>query len=436
MSGPLRANKKVFFLGPGTCGWPLQDFLKSIWEKNMSLKKAKKIVLAYSGGLDTSVILKWLKNEYKAEIIAYCADVGQADELGGLEEKAKNTGASKIYIEDLKDEFVKDYVFPALQAHAVYERRYMLGTSLARPVIAKRQVEIALKEGADAVAHGATGKGNDQVRFELAFKSLAPQLTVIAPWREWSFTSRTELIDYAKANGIPVPVTKTKPYSSDRNLLHISYEGGVLEDPFFEPNEDMFILTKPIDKTPDKPLYLEVTFSEGIPTAVDGKKMSPVELLSFLNKCAGEHGVGRVDIVENRLVGIKSRGVYETPGGTVLYLAHLDLEAMVLDKDTMHFKEFVAQKFAELAYNGLWFHPLREALQAFISYTQKSVNGTVRVKLWKGNCIITGRKAERSLYNPDLATFEKDSIYNQFDAEGFINLFGLQSKMLGLLKKK
>lgn len=402
----------------------------------MPMKKAKKIVLAYSGGLDTSIILKWLKQEYKAEIIAYCADVGQAEELSGLEEKAKRTGATKIYIEDLRDEFVKDYVFPAIQAHAVYEGRYLLGTSLARPVIGKRQVEIALKEGADAVAHGATGKGNDQVRFELAFKSLAPELTIIAPWREWSFKSRTDLIDFAKANEIPVPVTKAKPYSSDRNLLHISYEGGVLEDTSYEAHEDMFILTKSPEQAPDKPAYVEITFRKGIPVALDGKELSPVQLMETLNKMAGEHGVGRVDIVENRLVGIKSRGVYETPAGTVLQLAHMDLEALVLDKDTMHFKEIVALKFAELIYNGLWFYPLREALQEFINYTQRHVDGVVRMKLYKGSCSVAGRKAERSLYNPELATFEKDSIYNQFDAEGFINLFGLQSKILGMLDKK
>ncbi len=399
-------------------------------------KQAKKIVLAYSGGLDTSIILKWLKQEYKAEIIAYCADVGQAEELTGLEEKAKRTGASKIYIEDLREEFVKDYVFPAIQAHAVYEGRYLLGTSLARPVIGKRQVEIALKEGADAVAHGATGKGNDQVRFEMAFKSLAPELTIIAPWREWNFKSRTELIDYAKANDIPVPVTKAKPYSSDRNLLHISYEGGVLEDPFYEAHEDMFILTKSPENAPNKPTYVEIAFRKGVPVALDGKEYGPVALMETLNKIAGENGVGRVDIVENRLVGIKSRGVYETPAGTVLQLAHMDLEALVLDKDTMHFKEVVALKYAELAYNGLWYYPLREALQAFIDYTQKNVNGVVRMKLYKGVCSVAGRKAEMSLYNPELATFEKDSIYNQFDAEGFINLFGLQSKILGMLKKK
>jgi argininosuccinate synthase len=399
-------------------------------------QKAKKIVLAYSGGLDTSIILKWLKNEYNAEIIAYCADVGQAEELDHLEAKAKKTGASKVRIEDLKEDFVQNYVFPAIQANAVYERRYLLGTSLARPVIAKRQVEIALEEGADAVAHGSTGKGNDQVRFEMAFKALAPELTIIAPWRDWTFKSRTELIEYAKANDIPVPVTKEKPYSSDRNILHISYEGGVLEDPSFEPKEEMFLLTRSVRETPADPTYLEITFQRGVPVAVNSQKMNPVKLMDFLNKVAGANGVGRADIVENRLVGIKSRGVYETPAGTVLHAAHLDLEAMVLDKETAHFKEFVSQRYAELVYNGQWFTPLREALQRFIDVTQTVVNGTVRVKLWKGNCIVVGRKAERSLYNPDLATFEKDEIYNQKDAEGFINLFGLQTKVLSMLKKK
>ena len=399
-------------------------------------QKAKKIVLAYSGGLDTSIILKWLKNEYNAEIIAYCADVGQAEELDNLEDKARKTGASKIYIEDLKEDFVQNYVFPAIQANAVYENRYLLGTSLARPVIAKRQVEIALKEGADAVAHGATGKGNDQVRFEMAFKALAPELTIIAPWREWNFKSRTDLVEYAKANDIPVPVTKEKPYSSDRNILHISYEGGVLEDPFFEPKEDMFLLTRCVRDTPADPTYLEIAFQRGVPVAVNSQKMNAVTLMDFLNKVAGANGVGRIDIVENRLVGIKSRGVYETPAGTILHLAHLDLETMVLDKETMHFKETVSLKYAELIYNGQWFTPLREALQRFIDFTQTGVNGTVRVKLWKGNCIVVGRKAEKSLYNPELATFEKDEIYNQKDAEGFINLFGLQTKVLSMLKKK
>ena len=402
----------------------------------MALKKAKKVVLAYSGGLDTSIILKWLKNEYQAEVIAYAADVGQGEELDPLEEKAKQTGASKIYIEDLKEEFVRDYVFPAIQANAIYENRYLLGTSLARPIIAKRHIEIALKENADAVAHGATGKGNDQVRFELGFKALAPDITIIAPWREWDFKSRTELIDYAKANGIDVPVTKEKPYSSDRNLLHISYEGGVLEDANYEPDKDMFLLTKSIEDTPNTPTYLEIRFEQGIPVAINGKKMGPVELLSYLNKVAGENGVGRIDIVENRLVGIKSRGVYETPGGTVLYMAHLDLETMVLDKDTMHFKNIISEKYSELVYNGLWFYPLRESLQKFIDHTQINVNGTVQVKLYKGNCIIAGRQADKSLYSPELATFEKDDVYNQFDAEGFINLFGLQTKMIAKINQK
>lgn len=398
-------------------------------------KKIKKIVLAYSGGLDTSIILKWLKNEYGAEVIAYAADVGQAEELDGLKEKALKTGASKIYIEDLREEFVSDYVYPALQANAVYESRYLLGTSLARPLIAKRQVEIALKEGADAVAHGATGKGNDQVRFELTFKALAPEMKIIAPWRHWSFESRTDLMDYARQNGIEVPVSKDKPYSMDRNLLHISYEGGVLEDPFFEPKEDMFILTRAAEQAPDQPAYVEIAFQNGSPTALNGQEKGPITLMEELNTLAGLHGVGRIDIVENRLVGIKSRGVYETPAGTVLRLAHLDLESMVLDRETMHFKEEAGIRYSELVYNGLWFHPLRESLQAFINETQKVVNGTVRMKLFKGQCTVAGRKAHQPLYDPEVATFEKGADYDHHDAEGFINLYGLQTRLLGMRKK-
>jgi len=396
----------------------------------------KKIVLAYSGGLDTSVILKWLKNTYDAEIIAFCADVGQGEELNLLEEKALKTGASKVYIEDLREDFVRNYVFPAIQAGAIYEDRYLLGTSLARPVIAKKQVEIAIAENADAVAHGATGKGNDQVRFEMAFMTLAPHLKIIAPWRIWPFRSRKELIEYAQKNNIPVTVTKEKPYSSDRNLLHISYEGGVLEDPFFEPKEDMFILTKSIKETPEDPTYLEIYFQRGIPVMVNGQRMQPVELLSFLNKVGGENGVGRVDMVENRLVGIKSRGVYETPGGTILFLAHQDLESITLDKDTIHFKQIVSREYAKLVYNGLWFSPLREALQRFVDQTQINVTGTVRIKLLKGNCTIVGRKSEKSLYEPSLATFEEDTVYNQKDAEGFIKLFGLQMKTIASINRK
>lgn len=388
-----------------------------------------KVVLAYSGGLDTSIILKWLKETYDAEVIAYCADVGLDEETDGLEEKALKTGASKVYIEDLREEFVKDYIYPAVKANALYESKYLLGTSLARPVIAKRQVEIALKEGADAVAHGATGKGNDQVRFEAAFKALAPQLKIIAPWRIWDMNSREILIDYAKKHGIPIPVSKEKPYSSDRNLLHISFEGGVLEDPYFEPLEDMFILTTSPEEAPDKAEYVEIDFDKGTPTAVNGEKLSPMNLLKTLNKIAGRNGVGRVDIVENRLVGMKSRGVYETPGGTLLWEAHRALETLCVERQTMHYKALISEKYAELVYNGLWFSPLKDALDAFVESTQKYVSGRVRLKLYKGSLSVVGRQSEHSLYNEDLATFEADEVYNQKDAEGFINLFTLPAKV-------
>jgi len=396
----------------------------------------KKVVLAYSGGLDTSIMIKWLQDNYGCEVVAYAADVGQAEELTGLKAKALKTGASKIYIEDLKNEFASDFVFPMIKSGAVYENQYLLGTSIARPLIAKRQVEIALKEKADAVAHGATGKGNDQVRFELTFKALAPELRIIAPWREWELGGREEEIKYAAQHGIPVPVTRKKPYSSDRNLWHISYEGGVLEDPWFEPKEEMFLLSVSPEKAPNKPEYVEIEFKAGEPVAVNGKRLSPVKLIEELNRLAGRHGVGRVDIVENRLVGIKSRGVYETPGGTALYAAHQALETLTLDRDTMHFKQQVAQKYAELVYYGQWFTPLKAALDAFIDKTQVNVTGTVRLKLYKGSCTVVGRKAPKSLYRPDLATFEKESIYNQQDAEGFINLFGLPVKVAALLKKE
>ena len=395
----------------------------------------KKVVLAYSGGLDTSIMIKWLKDNYGCEVIAYAADVGQAEELTGLKAKAIKTGASKIYIEDLKQEFAEDFILPMLKAGAVYEGQYLLGTSVARPLIAKRQVEIALKEKADAVAHGATGKGNDQVRFELTFMALAPELKIIAPWREWELGGREEEIDYAKTHGIPIPVSKKKPYSSDRNLWHISYEGGVLEDPWFEPKEDMFLLTTQPEKAPNKPEYVEITFESGKPIAVSGKRLTLVKLIQELNRLAGKHGVGRVDIVENRLVGIKSRGVYETPGGTVLYAAHQALESITLDRDTAHFKQLVSHKYAELVYNGQWFTPLKESLDAFINRTQVNVTGVVRLKLFKGSCSVVGRKSDRSLYRPDLASFEKEAVYNQQDAEGFINLFGLPLKVAALLKK-
>jgi len=400
------------------------------------MKQINKIVLAYSGGLDTSIMIKWLKDKYNCEVVAYAADVGQAEELSGLKQKALKTGASKIYIEDLREEFAKEYIFRMLKAGAVYEEQYLLGTSIARPLIAKRQVEIAKKEKADAVAHGATGKGNDQVRFELAFMSLAPELEIIAPWREWDLKSRTEEIEYARRHKIPITITKQKPYSMDRNLWHISYEGGVLENPYNEAKDDMFILTTSPEKAPNKPAYVEIGFEQGCPVSLNGKKLSPVKLIEQLNQTAGRNGVGRVDIVENRLVGIKSRGVYETPAGTVLLAAHRALETITLDRDTFHYKQLVSVKYAELIYNGQWFCPLRESLDAFVDKTQKKVTGTVRVKLYKGNCAVVGRKSPYSLYSADLATFEEDEVYDQKDAEGFIKLFGLQMKGMGKASKK
>lgn len=400
------------------------------------MKKYNKVVLAYSGGLDTSIIIPWLKENYGCEVIAMAADVGQKEELENLEEKALKTGASKFYLKDVVEEFVTDYIYPTLKAGAIYEGKYLLGTSMARPLIGKCLVEVARAEGADAIAHGCTGKGNDQVRFELAVKALAPDLAIIAPWREWDLKSREDEIEYALKRGIPIPVTKEKPYSMDRNIWHISYEGGVLEDPYYEPDEDMFLLTVAPEKAPDKPTYVEITFEKGIPTQIDGKDYDPVALIDKLNEIAGANGVGRVDIVENRLVGMKSRGVYETPGGTLLYLAHRELEALTLDRDTMRFKELVAQRYAELVYYGVWFAPIREALDAFVDKTQEHVTGTVRLKLYKGNCNIAGRKAERSLYREDLATFGADEVYNQKDAEGFINLFGLPLLVQGLLNQE
>ncbi len=394
-------------------------------------KKINKVVLAYSGGLDTSIMIKWLKDNYGCEVVAFAANVGQAEELKGLKEKAIKTGASKIYIEDLREEFAKDYIFKMLKAGAVYEADYLMGTSIARPLIAKKHVEIALKEKADAVAHGATGKGNDQVRFELTFMALAPQLKIIAPWREWEFKSRTDEIDYAKKHSIPITVSKSKPYSMDRNLWHISYEGGILEDPYNEPKDDMFILTVSPEKAPNRPSYVEINFVKGEPVSINGIKLSPAKLIEQLNIIAGRNGVGRIDIVENRLVGIKSRGVYETPAGTVLYAAHRAIETLVLDKETLHYKELLSKKYAEIVYNGQWFSPLREALDAFIDKSQKSVTGTARIKLYKGNCTVIGRKSAFSMYDQDLATFEEDAVYDQKDAEGFIKLFGLQMKGAG-----
>ena len=409
------------------------NYYRLLLRYSMSIKK---VVLAYSGGLDTSVIVKWLLETYKCEVICFAADVGQEEELNGLEQKAINTGASKCYIEDLKEEFVRDFIFPCIKANAIYENRYLLGTSIARPVIAKKQVQIALQEGADAVCHGATGKGNDQVRFELTFKALAPQLKIIAPWREWNLTSRSSLFDYAAKHNIPVPVTKDKPYSMDRNMLHISYEGGILEDPWREPDESMFLLTQSPEKAPNKPTYIEIDFEQGTPAGIDGKRLDPVTLMKTLNNIAGENGVGRIDIVENRLVGIKSRGVYETPGGTILHIAHRDLEAITLDRDTQHLKDRLAIEYAELVYNGLWFTKRREALDAFINETQKNVTGTVKVKLFKGTCMAVGRKSPVTLYEPDIATFDESALYDHRDATGFINLFGLQTKISALLNLK
>ncbi|MFA5097077.1 MAG: argininosuccinate synthase [Candidatus Margulisiibacteriota bacterium] len=390
--------------------------------------KINKVVLAYSGGLDTSIMIKWLKDNYGCEVVCFAADVGQAEELKGLKQKALKTGASKIYIEDLRSEFASEYIFKMLKAGAVYEGEYLMGTSIARPLIAKKQVEIAKKEKAEAVVHGATGKGNDQVRFELTFMALAPELRIIAPWREWELKSREEELQYAKDNGIPLKFAKGKPYSMDRNLWHISYEGGILEDPYNEPDEGMFILTASPEKAPNRPSYVEIGFSKGEPVSVNGKKMAPAALIEHLNRIGGCNGIGRVDIVENRLVGIKSRGVYETPGGTILYAAHRALESITLDKETSHYKEIVSKKYAELVYNGQWFCPLKKALDAFVEKTQQRVTGTVRLKLYKGSCSVAGRKSPYSLYKKDLATFEEDKIYDQKDAEGFIKLFGLQMR--------
>ena len=389
----------------------------------------KKIVLAYSGGLDTSVAIKWLKEKYRAKIIAFCADLGQGEDLEEVKKKAIKTGASKVYVEDLREVFVKDYIFPMLRANAVYEGSYLLGTAIARPLIAKKQIEIAQKENAEAVAHGATGKGNDQVRFELTYYALKPDIKVIAPWREWPFDSRKSLIDYSEKHRIPVTATKEKPYSLDRNLLHISYEGGILEDPWSEPPADMYTMITPPEKAPDKPLYIEISYEKGNPVAINNKRFSPGKLLYILNALAGENGIGRVDIVENRYVGIKSRGVYETPGGTVLHPAHRAIESLTLDREVMHLKDSLITRYAELVYYGYWFSPERLALQHMIDDIQKDVTGTARLKLYKGNCYVAGRKSPRSLYNPELATFEKEAVYNQKDAEGFIKINALRLKL-------
>jgi argininosuccinate synthase len=394
----------------------------------------KKVVVAYSGGLDTSVILRWVKEKYQCEVIACAVDVGQASETKGIKHKALTTGASKAYLIDARKEFVTEYLWPTLQAEAIYEGKYLLGTSIARPVIAKKVVEIAQKEGADAVCHGATGKGNDQVRFELTFKALMPQVKVIAPWREWDMKSREDEIDYAVQHGIPVPVTKAKPYSSDRNLWHMSFEGGILENPDNPPRADMFVLTKDPLKAPNKPEIVTIDFEKGIPKRINGRALDPVRLVETANILGGRHGIGRVDMVENRLVGMKSRGVYEAPGATLLYAAHRELESLVLDRDTLHAKLVLAPKLAEMIYNGLWFTPLREAISAFVTETQKRVSGRVRLKLYKGSVIVDGRTSPHSLYWEDLATFGADTVYDQRDAEGFINLYGLPIKVQALLQ--
>lgn len=402
----------------------------------MKKEDIKKVVLAYSGGLDTSVIIPWLKENYNnCEVIAVTADLGQGDKLDPVHDKALKSGASKCYILDLKEEFIADYVWPVVKAGAVYEKKYLLGTSFARPLIAKRLVEIAEKEGADAVAHGATGKGNDQVRFELSVKALAPQLAIIAPWREWSIRSREDAIDFAEAHNIPIPVTKEHDYSMDRNMWHLSHEGSDLEDPWNAPKDALFIVTNTPETAPDKAEYVELEFEQGVPVAVNGKKMSPATIVENLNEIGIRNGVGICDMVENRLVGMKSRGVYETPGGSIIYYAHNELENLCLDRATMSYKQMVGIKYSELVYDGMWFSPLREALAAFVDETQKTVTGTVRLKLYKGNIISAGAKSPYSLYSQEYVTFGADEVYNQADASGFINLFGLPLTVRALMKQ-
>jgi len=397
--------------------------------------KPAKVVLAYSGGLDTSVILRWLIETYGCEVVAYCADLGQGEELIPVRDKALRTGAASVHIVDLREEFVRDFVFPMLRANAVYEGGYLLGTSIARPLIARAQVEVALKEGADAVAHGATGKGNDQVRFELTYAALAPQLRVIAPWREWNLDSRSALLDFARRHDIPVPVTADRPYSTDRNLFHISYEGVILEDPWVEPPAKMFLLTRSPEDAPDAAEAVEVDFEAGNPVAVDGQRLDPVALLTRLNGLGGAHGIGRVDMVENRVVGMKSRGVYETPGGTILHVARRALEALTLDREVLHLRDSLVSRYAEMIYYGFWFSPERQALQGFMDDCQRDVSGTVRVKLYKGSVTVAGRRSPRSLYRTDFATFEADQVYRQHDAEGFISLNALRLKIRALRER-
>lgn len=395
-----------------------------------------KVLLAYSGGLDTSVIIPWLKENYDCEVVCMAADVGQGEELEPLNEKAIASGASKIYIEDLTQEYITDFIYPTLKAGAIYEDKYLLGTSHARPIIAKRLVEIAKKENCDAICHGATGKGNDQVRFELTIKALAPHMKIIAPWRIWDIKSREDAIAYLEERNLPLPVSKKKPYSMDRNIWHLSHEGSDLEDPWNEPKKDLLMICKNPEDAPDEPTYVEIDFEKGIPVAIGGKKIAPIELLKKLNELGAANGVGIDDMVENRLVGMKSRGVYETPGGTILYEAHRALESITLERDTMHYKAGIALKFADLVYNGQWFAPLREALSAFVDSTQQTVTGTVRVKLYKGNCSTVGIKSDYSLYSEEFATFGEDDVYNHQDAEGFINLFGLPLKVKALMDEQ
>ncbi len=399
------------------------------------MSAVKKVVLAYSGGLDTSVIIQWLKENYQCEVVAFVADLGQGEEVAPVKEKAIKTGASKCYVEDLREEFAKDFIFPMLRANAIYEGLYLLGTSIARPLIAKKQMEVLAKENADAIAHGATGKGNDQVRFELTAFAMKPDVKIIAPWREWTFKSRTDLIEYAEKHGIPVPVTKEKPYSSDRNLMHISFEGGILEDPWSEPPESMFVLSVSPEKAPDKATYIEIEYDKGNPVGIDGKKYSPAALIEKLNEIAGANGIGRVDVVENRFVGMKSRGVYETPGCTVLHAAHRAIESITLDREVLKIRDSLIPQYATMVYNGFWYAPERELLQNLIDDAQQKVSGIARLKLYKGNCMVVGRKSPNSLFSEAFATFEKDTVYNQKDAEGFIKLNALRLRLRKLLQK-
>ncbi len=395
----------------------------------------KKIILAYSGGLDTSVILKWLAEEYGCPVVAYAADVGQTEDWDAIREKGMATGAEKVIISDLRQEFVEDYIFPAFRCNAIYEGKYLLGTSLARPIIGKEQVRIAHAEGADAVSHGATGKGNDQVRFELSYLGIDPDLKIIAPWRIWDLNSRTKLEEFAKKHNIPVPTSKKNPYSSDENILHISFEGGLLEDPWNEPDEDMFKLSVSPENAPDKPTYLEIDFEQGNPVAIDGERMDPLPLFEALNKVAGANGIGRLDLLENRFVGMKSRGVYETPGGTLLREAHMDLETLTMDREVMRIRDSLIPQYAQIIYNGFWFSPERELLQVTMDASQKTVNGRVRMKLYKGNCFAVGKKSNQSLYQESFATFEEDDVYDQADAGGFIRLNGLRLQIVAMQKK-